>query len=166
MTTHWTRSQKKLHSELFKTTLGNKIKTTQQKQTATETLDAINKALLQSADLVAPKRKTCIRKNNSSWFNDQLTLLKQERRRAEAAWKRCSSDKNHTIYKIITKKYHKEIFTAKKNHFSNIIANALNRPLELFKLVTQTMNPACLEAPNSDSQEFCNELSDYFINKI
>ena len=117
VTMHWTRSQKKLHSELFKTILGNKIKTIPSHQSATETLDAINTALLQSADLVAPKRKTCIRKYNSSWFNDQLSSLKQERRRAEAAWKRSTTDENRAIYNETTKKYHKEIFLAKKKLF-------------------------------------------------
>ena len=73
---------------------------------------------------------------------------------------------NLIIYKEITRKYHKEIFKAKKYYFSKAIDSALNRPHKLFKLVPQTMNPGCLEVPNSDTQEFCNELSDFFINKI
>ncbi|XP_040191967.1 vomeronasal type-2 receptor 26-like [Rana temporaria] len=61
-----------------------------------QTLNALNKALLQTADTVAPKRRALSRKNNSGWFNDTLTLLKQDRRRAEGAWRRNPSIENHT----------------------------------------------------------------------
>ncbi|PIO27386.1 hypothetical protein AB205_0104330 [Aquarana catesbeiana] len=57
------------------------------------------------------------------------------------------------------------IFKAKKEHFSNSISKALNRHRELFKLVTQTMNPSCLEPPANETQEFCDELSNFFYQQ-
>ncbi|XP_044139720.1 zinc finger protein 850-like [Bufo gargarizans] len=165
-TTHWTRSQKKLYSQLFKTTLSNKIAALTQNCRTEDTLNTLNTALLQTADAVAPIRRAPTRKNNAGWFNDSLTSLKQEHRRAEGAWRRNLTTEHHTNYKSLTKKYHKAIFIAKKEHFSNTISKAINRPHELFKLVAQTMNPTCLEPPANETQEFCDELSEFFIDKI
>lgn len=132
-TIHCTRSQKKLYLQLFKTTLSNKIAVLTQNCSTKDTLNSLNTALLQTADMVAPIRRAPTRKNNSGCFNDSLTSLKQERRRAEGAWRRNPTMENHTNYKSLITRYRKAIFIAKNEHFSKTISKAINRPRALFK---------------------------------
>lgn len=101
-----------------------------------------------------------------AWFSPELLKRKQRCRQAERIWKQDQSLTNENLHNISMTDYHKAIYKAKQSLYANKIHNATHSTKELFKIIHTLANPVALQKTLHTSQEACNQIYDYFVNKI
>lgn len=125
-----------------------------------------HKLIEETANICAPLRLTNKPKRSAAWFSLELTHLKQHSHQIERRWFKQKTEETKLEYKLALKCYHIGIFQAKQIFYAAQIETAKNKPKPLFKIVHSLANPSALMKNIPPSQEFCEELAEYFINNV
>ena len=89
-------------------------------------------AATRAIDTIMPKRPLQCRARPAPWFNQDLRVMKQLRRRLECKWRKNPMDYNWTAVRIATNLYLAKVKTATHAYFANRISEASNQQAELF----------------------------------
>ena len=134
-----------------------------------EKAEIYDKVLSDTLDTHAPKiTKTIKIKQGSPWFNNELRLIKIEKRKAERAWKKSGKQVDYETFRELCFKYGEQCKSAKTSHYSSEVQKCCGDQKKLYKLVKNLTNGETSSVfPDSGSdQSLSEEFSDYFIDKI
>lgn len=130
---------------------------------------AFNSGIIDLMDKHAPlQTKVITKRPNAPWYTEELREAKQKRRKAERQWRRTKLTVHQQIYKDQCRQVGLLLVQAKKNYYSDKIAECGTDHKQLFRLTKNLMGqngdtilPSC-----SSEKILSNNFSNYFLNKI
>lgn len=132
-------------------------------------VEAFNSGIRDLIDKHAPlQTKVITKRPNAPWYTEELREAKQKRRKAERKWRRTKLIIHQQIYKDQCRLVGLLLVQAKKNYYSDKIAECGTDHKQLFRLTKNLMGqngdvilPSC-----SSEKILSNKFSNYFLNKI
>ena len=91
--------------------------------------------LTSAVDTIAAKRPLRRRDHPAPWFNQDLRVSKQVRRRLERKWRKDPTVFNRIAVKVATNLYQAKVKAASRTYLANRISEASNQQVELFRIV-------------------------------
>ena len=128
----------------------------------------MSQCITECADTITPAKpaKSKGPARRASWFTVELKSTRCNCRQLERKW--CTSNKaeDHTTFKTALNQYHRLLKETKKNALADYLEASANRSKELFAIVKEFSNPAAANNEITPSQELCDNLVDFFQDKI
>jgi len=134
-----------------------------------DAVDQYNETLKNLYDKHAPlKSKVVTIRPNTPWYNQDIKMAKQERKKAERKWRKTKLLVDREIYIEKKRNVNKLIDKAKKDFYAGIIAESSKDQKKLFKVVDSLLhNSKETPLPSYESpEEMANRFADFFIEKI
>jgi hypothetical protein len=134
----------------------------------TELVDSYGAELESILDQVAP---VCIKKiplrTNAAWYNDNIRIEKQRRRRAETKWRKTKSLDDRQHYRQAHADVQALIDAAKREFYQGKVAACMGDTRKLFGIVNSLLGKTFnCPLPTSDVLHLADRFSDFFIEKI
>ena len=134
-----------------------------------EMVEKFNEVLVQSCKNICPviERKV-FKRPDQPWYDETLRNLKQEKRRAERAWRKNKTVGEQNRYLTLKNEYFRLINDTRALYFNKRISHSKGNPKDLFNIVNSLSgekNEKIL--PESiNPQELPDKFAQYFENKI
>lgn len=129
---------------------------------------SFNSAVMQTINSIAPLHvKTISGKRRSPWRTSQtINTSKRICRIYERKWRKSKLQADFVNYKNHILMYNNEIKKARRQYFSQIIAENSNNAKILFNTIDKLINPPLTIPTELHSVEKCNEFATFFSDKI
>lgn len=92
-------------------------------------------------DDIAPVVTSSARPRSSPWMTEEIYALRQNRRRAERAWKASNLEVHRLYYKELTAEFNKMVELARADYFKNLICSSRNNARVLFNVIDSIIAP-------------------------
>ena len=113
------------------------------------------------------KTKVVTQHPPKSWLNDGITQQKWIVRNREHVFKKYRSEPTWLALKLERCKLHNAIYSAKKDHISDLVASCGNDSGKLYKLVNHlTGCKSECPLPDKDPEGLAEEFANFFLDKI
>lgn len=99
------------------------------------------------------------------WVNEPLRVLRQHARQAERRWKKHKLQVNYEIFRESLETFQMASRDAKHKYYSNVIAQHVNDPKILFKVINLVINPMHTRYPDPSILN-CEDFLNFFNDKI
>ena len=135
-----------------------------------ECVNLYNKEIEDIVNKVYPKQVKIFRHDRSKrWFNDSLSQLKKEKRRAERAFRKSNKSEICRLdYIKIKNNYTTELKKARASFYSAQIQKCKNDPKSLYKILNElTGNKKARITPTNEPEIITAEqMSDFYVEKV
>lgn len=107
-------------------------------------------------------------KPRKPWFTSEIKKLRTERRRLERKWQKTKNENDHLEFKKLRQELRKQVYLAKKQHYSALIENCAGNVKDLYVLTNNLTGVKKSNPLPSDvtGVERCNNFAEYFVGKI
>ena len=108
------------------------------------------------------------KQSKSKWFNSDLAILKQNKRRAERRFKKHPSHKNYDFFRAVKNQYNWKTVQTREEYFGKKLNNSMKDKKSLYKTVNKLIgNSQQAVYPTFDSElNIANKMTNFFSDKI
>ena len=104
-------------------------------------MDNYNFCLSSLLDTHAPsKTRTITVRSNSSWYCEEISEAKRNRRKLERKWHKSKLEIDHQLYRNQRNLVNKLLRQCKQNHLSPLIQNCAKDQKQLFRVTDQLLH--------------------------
>ena len=168
------RNFKMIDLDVFKKDLCNSrlVKTDVAELNLDELTELYNEELTRLLNKHCPVVKKKISKywhksKKDQWFDDEITIVLRNCRKAERKWEKSKLVTNKEIYKQLQKKYNVLVKFKRKLHHSNSFISMHKDKRRLFNKLNKLLGKEKTSLPNNDDHEkLSNDFLNYFNAKI
>ena len=136
--------------------------------TLPELVQRYDSNLSEALDKVAPLHtRTIVHRTQSEWYNDEIRVEKQKRRRAERRWRKSGLQIHRNLYVQQKENVDRLIETAKVAYYRSLISSCESSK-KLYEITGKLLGlkSPVLYPSNRTNSELVEEFNDFFVEKI
>ena len=138
-------------------------------KTLSELVDLYNKTFQMLIDKHAPlKSKFVYVRSDTSWFNENISKSKKERRQSERLWRKTKLTVHHQLYRKQCAKTNAIIRKAKLLHYSDQFHACGTDQKAIHRLASSLFGgkPKSILPESDDCSKLANDFMNFFVNKV